>query len=140
MLRLDLPELGGGVERVGRPATVELRCEGLAERSRGAVEVARRQRGVVRRGDDLRVVRERSGRRVGLVREHVESGAGEASLVERVEERGLVDQRRSSWFVARGQDHRVGRHKRFVDPVGAHDLDVGHGRQGAAADVSPHAD
>ena len=37
-----LPGLGGSVERVGRPATVETRRQGLAERSRGAVEVARR--------------------------------------------------------------------------------------------------
>jgi hypothetical protein len=47
------------------------------------------------------MVCERLGSRVRPVREHVEAGAGEASLVK---------------------------------------LDIGRGRRGAAADVSPHAD
>jgi hypothetical protein len=38
----DLPGLGGSVERVGRPVTVKLRRQALAERLRSAAEVARR--------------------------------------------------------------------------------------------------
>src|SRR6478672_9165380 len=107
MLRLDLPGPDGSVERVERWATVKMGRQGLAERPRSPAEVARRQGGVVRRSDHLRVACERRGSRVGLVREHIEAGAGEASFVERYEERGLVDQRASSdVHESRGGAHR----------------------------------
>jgi hypothetical protein len=109
------------------------------------------------------VTGERSRNWVGLACEHVKAGAGEVSSVERLEQRGLVDEcassdvhesrtaphsregaavdeRRSSWFVARGQDHCVGSHQRRVNAVGGHELDLGYAGRGAAADVSPHAD
>ena len=97
------------------------------------------------------------------MREHVEGGPGEASLVERLKECALVDQRASSdvyeprarphcrkrfavnqrrvsWFVARGQNYGVSRQKRVVDTVGADNLDIGCGERRSAADVSPDAD
>src|SRR6476469_9829765 len=107
MLGLDLPWLGGSIERVGRPATVKLRRQALAERSRSAAEVARRQGGIVRRGDHLRMLCEWRGSGVGLVRENVEGGPGETSLVERLQECVLVDQRASSdIYEPRARAHR----------------------------------
>jgi RimJ/RimL family protein N-acetyltransferase len=84
-LRLDLPGLGGSVECVRRPATLEVGSQGLAERARTAAEVACGEGGVVRGGDDLRVVCERPGSRIGFLPEHVESCTGQPSLVERLE-------------------------------------------------------
>ena len=50
----------------------------------------------------------RAASRVRLVWEHVEAGAGEASLIKRLEERGLVDQRASSDV----HESRAGAHRR----------------------------
>ena len=56
-----LPVILSSFRKTHPRITVDVRCQGLAERLRGAVEVARSEGGVVRRSDDLRVVRERPG-------------------------------------------------------------------------------